>query len=229
MKRKLFTYLVLFMSSFFLLCSNYVKADNYVVDYPDNFLDQINDNFYELRDFAILNLDDEYISYFIVYRNNSYQVWYFIESSFISSSNSRLTKWPNSFKICNYDFLNHNYSNCSIMNSSLPSSLLPHLLDTNTEMYYSPNFVEINYLNKNYIFNAENRILSVYDIYQLESGVPIDNFHTEEISVLESFYMLCINKLGYLGEVIVGNYIYLSIIVIFLIFFVFSLVFRRYL
>ena len=57
----------------------------------------------------------------------------------------------------------------------------------------------------------------------------ISDPHKEEKEVLESFYSLCIEKLKYLAEVFVSNYIYLAIIVIFIIIFIFKLINRRFL
>ena len=80
--------------------------------------------------------------------------------------------------------------------------------------------------DSSYVFKDNNNLLSLYDI--LTPTAPSD-IHLEEIDKLNSFYILCIDKLKYLSEVFLSNYIYLSIIVIFIIIFVFKLIFRRFL
>lgn len=83
--------------------------------------------------------------------------------------------------------------------------------------------------SKDFSFDGSN-FPTIYDMYVEKNGelVP-DNPHKEEQEILESFYTLCIDKLKYLSEVFLSNYIYLSIIVIFIIIFVFKLIFRRFL
>lgn len=70
---------------------------------------------------------------------------------------------------------------------------------------------------------------TIYDMYVEKNGelIPEDP-HKEEKEVLESFYSICIEKIKYLADVFVSNYIYLAVIVIFIIIFVFKLVIGRF-
>ena len=87
--------------------------------------------------------------------------------------------------------------------------------------------VNFNYGSSSYVINENDNYLPIYDLYLKVS--EISDPHKEEKEVLESFYSLCIEKLKYLAEVFVSNYIYLAIIVIFIIIFIFKLINRRFL
>lgn len=83
--------------------------------------------------------------------------------------------------------------------------------------------------SKDFAFDGSN-FPTIYDMYVEKNGelVP-DNPHKEEQEILESFYSLCIEKLKYLGEVFISNYIYLTTFVVCILMFVFSLIVRRFL
>lgn len=78
-------------------------------------------------------------------------------------------------------------------------------------------FFKIKSLAEDYLTNSD------YDIFVPEEP------HKEEKQVLESFYILCIEKIKYLGEIFMSNYIYLTTLVVCILMFVFSLIFRRFL
>lgn len=81
---------------------------------------------------------------------------------------------------------------------------------------------------KTFNINGNDSYPTFYDMYLEKNGdLVLQDSHKEEKEVLESFYTICISKLGYLAEVIVNNYIYLSMLVILIFVFVFLLVFRR--
>lgn len=89
------------------------------------------------------------------------------------------------------------------------------------------NFVSGDYI-KTFSVDGNDFYPTFYDMYLEKNGELVSpDPHKEEKETLGSFYILCINKLAYLGEVIVSNYIYLSMIVILMLVFVFLLVFRR--
>lgn len=93
---------------------------------------------------------------------------------------------------------------------------------------YTATFTAEDY-SKDFTFDGSN-FPTIYDMYVEKNGelVP-DNPHKEEQETLESFYSLCIEKLKYLGEVFISNYIYLTTLVVCILMFVFSLIVRRFL
>lgn len=231
--KKMFYMLAFIVSSFFFFSSN-VNADNeYVVTYPDNFLDNINDNFFTVREYAISNLDNDY-PYYILFKAQdtpNYLIYYYNYSDFISVGRSWFKSQSSDAKLIIY-YINGNSPIISFNRQVNFSSDFVHLiLDSNMNIYYNPYSLQINYLDKSYIVNSTNKFLTTYDIYKEVNGIgeETDNTHDSELSIIQSFYEVSISKISYLAESISSNYIYLSIFGVFILIFVFELIFRRYL
>lgn len=231
--KKMFYALALIVSSFFLFNIE-VKADNeYVVTYPDNFLELINDNFFTVREYAISNLDNEYPYYILLAErySNNYFIYYYSYSDFISVGRSWFKNSSSDAKMILY-YVNGRtpsvYNNNAI---TLTSDTVYLVLDSNMNIFYDPYSLQINYLDKSYIVNSTNKFLTTYDIYKEVNGIgeETDNTHDNELSIIQSFYEVSISKISYLAESISSNYIYLSIFGVFILIFVFELIFRRYL
>lgn len=56
-----------------------------------------------------------------------------------------------------------------------------------------------------------------------------DVAHEEELEKIDKFYSVVFDRLSYLAEVMVSNYIYLSIVVVMVLLLIFTTIFRRYL
>ena len=231
--KKMFYMLALIVSSF-LLFNIEVKADNeYVVTYPDNFLDYINDNFFTVREYAISNLDNEYPYYILIKDvvSNDYYIYCYNYSDFISKGRTWFQSSSSDAKLIVY-FGNGNepkiFYNRNITYSSDYNYLI---LDSNMNIFYDPYSLQINYLDKSYIVNSTSKFLTTYDIYKEVNGIgeETDTSHDSELSIIQSFYEVSISKISYLAESISSNYIYLSIFGVFILIFVFELIFRRYL
>ena len=79
------------------------------------------------------------------------------------------------------------------------------------------------------LFESNNEIFpSLYSVYTTYGNIEVSDIHKEEKETIASFYTICIEKIGYLSSQISSNYIYLSMITIFILIFVIELI-RRYL
>lgn len=237
--KKLYIIITLFVSSFFLFNSD-VKAEEYVCS--EDRMSFINDNFLLYRqkviDYSNFNNYQYIISYWEY--GNKYITIFFTSSldSFSIASryefNSNTINNPSSI-ISNIKYVEYyenelataDFSNIEDRSSFSISFTNFLLFDLSFSIYYIGDSEPFTFTcnNKSFIFDDNNKYLSLYDLYL--SNIPLDNSHQEEINKLESFYTLCIEKLSYLGDKIVSNYIYLSILAIFIFIFVVELIRRR--
>lgn len=236
--------LTLILSSFFIFNLE-VKAYEKKVDLDFSYL---NDDFYSVKSLAeefILN-DDIYSDYFIIYLLSGklyvsylpvYESGDLYTSCSIWSSDYIKLLFRGSldrYKLSSSGILfkdsvlayNQNYVWSDI---SYSFSFIP--LFANFDIFLeSGGSVTFSYDTFSFVSVAGiDNLMTLYDLkkeYDLFIGEK-DLIHKEEKEVLESFYTICISKLGYLAEVIVNNYIYLSMLVILIFVFVFLLVFRR--
>lgn len=233
MKKFVLAFTILLSSFFFFNFK--VKASELTLDIS---LDKITDTFLNIK-----NLSDDFIknnnkfdTYIIIYTDD-YYVYFFN-----NSDNRKFTcNNYNTYLYCSFYVNNSKYklsndilvstgSSSSSFSSVIYESKFNNILYSSVIPLYkgsSTDILNLNYNSKTLTILYEETIPLVYDLYLLSN--PLDNPHQEEIEKLESFYTLCIEKLSYLANVIVDNYIYLSIIVIFIIIFVFKLIFRRFL
>lgn len=226
--KKLLTIITLFVSSFFFISLKEAKADE-IINYDDNVLDTINDEFFTVRDIVINFAKENSYNYLIQYKYSTYYV-YFIESSQTTYYSSSKLNFSNSINFSNYKIVN---GKLQMLNESTTLTLLftdcSTILDSSIDIYHSLVTIKINYKDRSYIVDSTNKVPTIYDIYLDINNIVPTNPHQEELEKIESFYNVIIEKLSYIGEVLVSNYMYLSIIVIFLLILVFEMIFRRYL
>lgn len=248
--KKLFIIMTLFMSSFFLFSLEDVKAEEFTVDFdPTYFTDnqEVLDTALLMRDLAEKQVSNSYPYYFI----------YISASSDKTSVSELRVARLSTIENINYSFssttsnLLYSMTTYTQKLSSTGTSLTTTSTYSSTIMYHFNNKIPIYIFYSNFdipifddisiIYNALNftyvdsvittnkftPILDIYNIYLDYNSQDIK--HKEELSKVENFYSVVIDKLGYLGETLVNNYIYLSIIVIFILIFVFKLIFRRFL
>ena len=245
--KKLFIIITLFMSSFFLFNFK-AKAYEFNVDLD---ISLINDDFYNFKDKADIFIKNDttysdnyfiYISgstlYGVILPDNGYKPSCTCYSSSItcwfnssSSNTSRLILDSNGNVVVNGTASNRKdiYTTSSNRYSPIIYSNFDFLM--NKDAYISSINYKFGDFTLSNFFDSESNLYTLYDIYkEYENFIGNkDLIHKEEIDALSNFYTLCMEKLSYLANVIVDNYIYLSIIVIFLLIFVFKLIFRRYL
>lgn len=230
MKKSFIFTLFLVLSSFFFISIKEVKADDpFIVDLPSDVLNSIDSEFFSVRNSVIEYANLNSLNYLLFRKNNNYQIYFSKKDSFTSTGRSWLENNSESFS----------YASCSSENLELQfgtgdnhhivrsTSDLKYLLDSTMSVYYSPYEVQINYNGKSYLVNSTTKFKTIYDLY-LESGGEIPDPHKSEKQIIANFYTICIDKLGYLGDKIVSNYIYLSMLVIFILIFIIELI-RRWL
>lgn len=238
--KKLYITFTLILSSFFLFNYN-VKADTYSFDIIDNEFNHFTEDFYKLRELAISNLNEEFNHYIIVYNTKSnktmLRVYFFNSSSYakISFSNSQGIRL---FIEGNYKYYylsgdnliqqasGSGYNSILCRENGTTCTFLD-FLDTNFNLSYSSNsFLNISYNDLLYEISLGVHVPSLYEIYldSIESSDP----HKQEKEVLSNFYSLIFEKIDLLSNSILSNYIYLTIIVIFILIFLIQLI-RRYL
>ena len=213
MKKVILSFAIV-LSSFFIFNFK-VKA---LSEYSFNItFDNINERFYKIKDLSENFLKTSDFNNFVIYFNKNYSDYYVY--FYNSDKDVVVCKSFGGFK-CFIQTAVDNYT------FSSDSSKLTKAGSTN---YPSVDDIKVNfnYGSSSYVINENDNYLPIYDLYLKVS--EISDPHKEEKEVLESFYSLCIEKLKYLAEVFVSNYIYLAIIVIFIIIFIFKLINRRFL
>lgn len=220
--KRLFILFSVVISSFFIFNED-VKADITVTS--SDIEKYITEDFLYKRDIVIDFAKKNNYEYFIVKDGVSinYYFYDFNTSVTLSSSSFKLSSFyfyklqsDNTFNLISY------YQNGSSW--SVSSSLF---LDMSQDLY-STNAFNIIYDNTTYVVNDSNPFMTYYDLYLLDNPIIEENPHQEEIDKIGSFYSICIDKIEYLVNEVVNNYIYLSMITIFILIFVIELT-RRYL
>ena len=213
MKKVILSFAIV-LSSFFIFNFK-VKA---LSEYSFNItFDNINERFYKIKDLSENFLKTSDFNNFVIYFNKNYSDYYVY--FYNSDKDVVVCKSFGGFK-CFIQTAVDNYT------FSSDSSKLTKAGSTNYPSFDDIK-VNFNYGSSSYVINENDNYLPIYDLYLKVS--EISDPHKEEKEVLESFYSLCIEKLKYLAEVFVSNYIYLAIIVIFIIIFIFKLINRRFL
>lgn len=249
--KRLFINIFMLFSSFFLFSG--VKAATLE---PEIDLSLINENFYNIKELAeeFVKNDDTYSDDFIIYYQNALYVSFYNKDNtyvpncsiynssgfkcFLNNSNKTLVRYAynksknilvKSGSIGYYQ----NYVIYKLSSSSLDFVPLYSTLDFNFNKYNGSSSIIYNYKGYSSTINdtGTDKVKTLYDInyeYNIFLGNK-DLVHQDENQKIKGFYDLCIEKIGYLATVIVGNYIYLSIFAIFILIFIFSLIKRRYL
>lgn len=227
--KKVILSFVIVLSSFFIFNFK-VKA---LSEYSFNItFDNINERFYKIKDLSENFLKTSDFNNFVIYFNKNYSDYYVY--FYNSDKDVVVCNSFGGFKCFIQTAVdNYTFSSDSSKLTKAGSTNYPSFDDPNLFLYSSAKVsvddikVNFNYGSSSYVINENDNYLPIYDLYLKVSG--ISDPHKEEKEVLESFYSLCIEKLKYLAEVFVSNYIYLAIIVIFIIIFIFKLINRRFL
>lgn len=249
--KRLFINIFMLFSSFFLFSD--VKAATLE---PEIDLSLINEDFFQIKESAenFVKEDETYSDDFIIYIYGSslYVSFYKLNNTYIPNCTFRSSEYlrcfiaPSGVSLDRYVYnktkesliksstigYNQNYISYK-KGDSMTFVLLYSTFDIDFKKYngsssivYKINdFSSIIYDDDTYKFKSLYMIKKDYDLFIGNKELV----HREEENNLKSFYTLCIEKIGYLATVIVGNYIYLSIFAIFILIFIFSLIKRRYL
>lgn len=250
MKRLLINTIMLFSSFFFF--SNVEAA---IIE-PEIDFTLLNDNFYKIKEAAenFVKEDTSYSDDFLIYYSYGYYV-YFLKLNYTyipnctvyDSSNYRLrcflassgsidrffySSTSNSFFKSGTEAYNQNYIVYKKTSSSLDFVFLYSTFDIDFKKYNGSISVVYNYndFSTTITDSGTDKIKTLYQL-NYEYNTFIGNkelVHQEESNKIKSFYNLCIEKIVYLATIFADSYIYLSIFVIFILIFIFSLIKRRY-
>lgn len=249
--KRLFINIFMLFSSFFLFSG--VKAATLE---PEIDLSLINENFYNIKELAeeFVKNDDTYSDDFIIYYQNALYVSFYNKDntyvpncSIYNSSGFKCLLTNSNKDLVRYAYnksknilvksgsisYNQNYVIYKLPSNSIEFIPLYSTLDFNFNKYNGSSSIIYNYKGYSSTINdtGTDKVKTLYDInyeYNIFLGNK-DLVHQDENQKIKGFYDLCIEKIGYLATVIVGNYIYLSIFAIFILIFIFSLIKRRYL
>lgn len=230
MKKSFIVTLFLVLSSFFFISIKEVKADDpFIVDLPNDVLNSIDLEFFSVRDSVIEYANANSLKYLLFRINSNYLIYFSEKDSFTSTGRSWLENSSENFiyASCSSEKLELQFSAKNNNKITFSTNYLKYLVDSTMSVYYSPYEVQINYNGNSYLVNSTTKFKTIYDLY-LESGGEVPDPHKSEKQIIANFYTICIDKLGYLGEQIVSNYVYLSMIVVLILVFIIELI-RRWL
>ena len=215
MKKSLVITLFLVLSSFFFISIKEVKADVTVTD--EDLSTYITEEILVMRDKLIENG----YKYVTVYDKADKSYKNFILNN--SSDSFTITKTKLSF--IGVLWLLKDLS--SVIDNYTMSYELSrfYVIDSSFDIFPTAEF-KIIYNDLTFNVGPNNKYYTLYDIYNL--GINPPDPHESEKQVIANFYTICIDKLGYLGEQIVSNYVYLSMIVVLILVFIIELI-RRWL
>lgn len=246
--KKILVFSFIVFSSFFLFCSN-TLADTFNIEVDSSHFDYFNDDFYTFRDLLINKCSEDNSYYYIFYNTSSKRLESYVFSSAYSLVKDRYYSSKNNFHIIygSSSYKKYYLSSGSLglsgsgsgyqlymiydYSSSNSSFNYYLLLDSNNDNIFFEsmygNNINLTYKTISYSISNRDKFPTLYEIY--EKSLSISDPHLEEKKVLSDFYTLVIDKLLYLTNFIVSNYIYLSIICVFLLIYIFSLIKRRFL
>lgn len=215
MKKSLVITLFLVLSSFFFISIKEVKADVTVTD--EDLSTYITEEILVMRD----KLIEKGYKYVTVYDKADKSYKNFILNN--SSDSFTITKTKLSF--IGVLWLRKDLS--SVIDNYTMSYELSrfYVIDSSFDIFPTAEF-KIIYNDLTFNVGPNNKYYTLYDIYNL--GINPPDPHESEKQVIANFYTICIDKLGYLGEQIVSNYVYLSMIVVLILVFIIELI-RRWL
>lgn len=242
--KKLLIIITLFMSSFFFLFTKDVKAYEYIKEVDFSLIEDVLSLKEKLDTF--IETDTTYSDYYFIYSDMGTIEYYILPID--GSLSNFSTRTNGTFLYVYYSSYLKTGTNLSNINLNGGASTgifyMYHEIEAQSKsiILYS-NFdikttisghtIIYSYQDFSYTENFVNgeKVSTLYDVY-LKYQEHLGNkelVHQEEIDKLSGFYNVVIDKLSYLAEQIVSNYIYLSILVIFILIFVFMLIFRRFL
>ena len=228
MKKSFLRALVLVLSSFFFISIKDVKAEDVTFTCSDDCMSLLNEDFYFYRDKVIEYSKANNYYYCICYwfYGKKYQLILFHSDTDSFEVNSIYEFHSKYYNISDIKYLSlsdtTDFSNLRSMESFSFGLSDFSVLDYSFNIFTS---YDINIVcnDKTLLFNQNNRFPSLYDF---NTSAPIIDSHLKEKEVISSFYTICIEKIKYLGEQIVSNYIYLSMLVILILIFIIELIRR---
>lgn len=241
--KKLLVIITLITSSFFFV--DFVKAYEFEVQ-PN--LDLINDEFFLFKEKVeeFINSDITYSDNYFIYMSGSS---YYGAILPLEYDYTPVCNFYSSSVVCLYNSSGKNTDRLEL--NSNGNIVVSGTASNKKNIYSSSSFNPIIYSNFKFLMwkdsynssltykidnfslsnfaDGESSYYTLYDIYQEYQKFlgSSDLDHENELKLLSNFYTLCIEKINYLVDVIINNYIYLSIIVIFILIFIFKLIFRR--
>ena len=226
MKKSLVITLFLVLSSFFFISIKEVNAKAYYEVNISNF-DFYNDTFLEFKrktEGYLNSTDYTYYNIYYYHNSNYYSACYF--NSGMSFSTSLITELKEGY--CTQDFKSFSKERVVSYFSGNIYYYPQYIVNSNYYPKFSLSYVYI-YNDFSYEMPGGSKFIFPYDFYlkYQENIVPPDP-HKSEKQIIANFYTICIDKLGYLGEQIVSNYVYLSMIVVLILVFIIELI-RRWL
>lgn len=242
--KKVYTTIILFVSLFFF-CSH--NANALVIS--DDTLNLINEDFFKVRELANKHCSNNSQQYFVIRYSDSYSTYiveffndpYTIEITRSNGFNFKVsvdyyTNPLNRYKYTDNNLIyldKYSYSNYSIDNSGTGFTF--YLYSNFPVINTSSSSAEIYYYSSDdypYMVEVNSKFLSLYEHYLNINGLTDEDLspdiHKEEKEILSNFYTLVIEKINLLANSIIENYIYLTIIGLFILIFLIYLI-RRYL
>ena len=239
--KKFSIFLPVLVASFFLLLPN-VRAEEYTYTIPDDVISFTKDNLSIIKNSVenfIDNNSDIYsssyiIDYYPAISDYKYSVYIFkkkynLNRIYLMQHPSwKLTLYEDSQ--CDWLFLSDDFSSVSYRQSCdnfIPQIYYYHfILYSNFDFSYLDSSNSFIYIFKDTQFTEpisnDLKFSTIYDMYNEYYSEPPDN-----TPILTNFYSVVGSKVGWLGEQIVSNYIYLSIIGVFILIFLIEFI-RRY-
>ena len=236
--KKLYIILALIMSSFFFYSSD-VRADTTTYEVIESEFNNFTEDFSNLRELTIANLNETYSYYIILYhKSKSRLTAYLFESTsnaqvffsngigiYLSVSGAYKNYYLNGSNFTESGSGSNYYSTLCSVNGTTCTYL--SLLDTNFDLSYtSGSTFNIKYNDLLYEITVGSKVPNLYEIY-LDS-IEVPDIHEEEKQILSNFYNLVIEKIVLLSNYIINNYIFLSFVGIIILIFLIELI-RRYL
>lgn len=232
--KKLYIMFALILSSFFFY-SNGVNASTY--NFNDKFVNYDYSFYWDMEKAVKNKMEELSLDYFvIIYYGGNPRAY--IGNNFTISSCTTTSSGA---------FCSFTCDNCSrfyfsdgslIFHSSSTGSSIPlytdpyFLLGTNYNFIYSGGSHEFIYNSINFDLTSGNEFPTYFDLlnfYGIDINYPEpEDIHKEEKEVISNFYLLIFEKIDLLANSILSDYIYLTIIVIFILIFLIELI-RRYL
>ena len=219
MKKSLVITLFLVLSSFFFISIKEVKADVTITD--EDLSTYITEEILVMR----AKLIEKGYKYVTVYDKADKSYKNFILDGTASGGIATFTMNNTNFSFTGVTWRRKDLS-VVISNYAMSYELSSfYIVDSSFDIFPTAEF-NIIYNDLTFNVGSNNKFYTLYDIYNL--GINPPDPHESEKEVIANFYTICIDKLGYLGEQIVNNYVYLSMIVVLILVFIIELI-RRWL
>lgn len=239
--KKLYIMFTLILSSFFLFNYNVKASQTYwTLDLKSSVF--TGDKFLNLRN-DVINYANENNFYYLIIDYSSLAVCFFNNSpNYIFTKETDSSRFSTSV-LCDLLYSNGNLSstpskstNYYIYNDYSDTYNNTTVIDTNYPYFYLDfsSDITIKASGCTYTLKSGDNLRGLYDYYVAkDNNCTLPTYeapdpHKEEKEVLSNFYSLIFEKIDLLANSILSNYIYLTIIVIFILIFLIELI-RRYL